>query len=176
MQRIPAPLPSAARWLGVGGLVIFVALAIWRVRTPSGSAFVHVALVGYGATILTFIGALHWGFAMMMPRTSRTDQWRLMGWSVIPALAGWSAMLLPVGLDIGVLLAVYWVHYGLDVHLAQSRAIPHWYLPLRTVLTLGATLSLLAVLVLTSGPVDPHFWMPQSGPPPVSAPSPGQSF
>lgn len=163
MKRTPTPVPSAARWLGAGGLAVFVGLAVWRINSPLDTGFIHMVLVACAAIILTFIGALHWGFAMVLPRTGRRDQWLMMGWSIFPALAGWAAMLLPVYTDIILLLAVFWVHYTIDVHLALRRPLPTWYLPLRSVLTLGITLALLAVLALTPrGAAMPSNWQPDT--------------
>jgi len=148
----PAQTPAAALWLGIAGLLPFVLLAAWRIHDPQGPGIVHIALVAYGAVILTFVGALHWGFAMLLPRTSRKEQWLLMGWSTLPALAAWSAMIVPANVDLGLLIAVFWLHYAFDMTVARRRHLPAWYLPLRTLLTLGATLSLLAVLVFANIP------------------------
>ena len=61
VHKVPAP----ALWLGLGGLLPFVGLAL---RAKLGSPEVHttslVALLQYGALIITFVGALHWGYAV----------------------------------------------------------------------------------------------------------------
>lgn len=170
MRSTAAPLPAAALWLGLAGLAPFIGLAALRITQPMGPPIVHIALVAYAAVVLTFIGALHWGFAMMMPRASRSEQWQMMGWSAIPAIAAWFAMVLPVNLDLGLLIAVYWLHYAVDMHVAHFRAIPAWYLPLRTLLTLGATLSLLAVLVLAGTSNGLQMLTPSEHPGPPVAP------
>lgn len=170
MRSNSAPLPAAALWLGLAGLVPFLALAGLRILHPDGPPVLHIALVAYAAVVLTFIGALHWAFAMMIPHPSRREQWQLMGWSAIPAITAWFAMVLPVNLDLGLLIAVYWLHYAVDLQVAQRRAIPAWYLPLRTLLTLGATLALLAVLVLVGTNSGQQMLMSSEPPGPVIAP------
>lgn len=170
MRPTAAPLPAAALWLGLAGLTPFVALAALRIMQPMGPPIVHIALVAYAAVVLTFIGALHWGFAMLIPHATRIEQWRMMGWSAIPAIAAWFAMVLPVNLDLGLLIAVYWLHYGVDLHVARRRGIPAWYLPLRTLLTLGATLSLLAVLVMVGTANGQQMLTPSDHPVPSAGP------
>ena len=62
---LPTALPTSVAWLGYGGLLPFVALAgigWWAPGTPLWGT----ALLAYGAVILSFVGALHWGFAMVV--------------------------------------------------------------------------------------------------------------
>jgi hypothetical protein len=55
----------AARCLGFGGLIPFVGLAatLWLVPSASQPLWA-AALLGYGATICSFLGAIHWGLTM----------------------------------------------------------------------------------------------------------------
>src|SRR5690606_37692444 len=76
------------RWawrLGLGGLVPFVALAIatWITGADAGSRLV-IAQLGYGAVILSFIGALHWGAALAAPEVSARTTAIALVWSVLP--------------------------------------------------------------------------------------------
>ena len=57
-------LPRHVAWLGYGGLLPFVGLAALAGFDPHHLLAWSDALVGYGAVILSFIGALHWGVAM----------------------------------------------------------------------------------------------------------------
>lgn len=67
---LPTALPISVAWLGYGGLLPFVALAgigWWAPGTPLwGTPLWGTALLAYGAVILSFVGALHWGFAMVV--------------------------------------------------------------------------------------------------------------
>ena len=54
--------------LGYAGLLPFVAGAglVWLVR-PEVHPYVALALSGYAAVILSFLGGIHWGLAMREP-------------------------------------------------------------------------------------------------------------
>lgn len=62
---LPDPKDQALmRHLGHAGLIPFVLLALllW-VLTGELQAFVSIALAGYGALIVSFLGGIHWGIA-----------------------------------------------------------------------------------------------------------------
>jgi putative flippase GtrA len=145
--------PTAVAWLGYGGLLPFLitAAGAW-LDTPSSQLW-QQALVGYGATILSFVGALHWAFAMRSDSQKQNAVTQMYVWSVVPALAGWlallSAQVLPQGHKIGmvILVVAFISHYLLDRRVAIQLALPGWYLPLRLQLTGVACASLLATLM-----------------------------
>ncbi len=77
--------------LGYGGLLPFIFLALLIPLSLDYRLLFAIALVNYGAVILSFVGALNWGFAMTvrdMSAEQRRDQFI---WSVIPALIAWIA-------------------------------------------------------------------------------------
>ena len=63
----PAGLPPSVALLGYGGLLPFAALALLLVLGDVHRALWWQALLASGAVILSFVGALHWGFAMVLP-------------------------------------------------------------------------------------------------------------
>jgi len=137
--------PSAVLVLGYGGLIPFIALSALAWAVPVQADFWHEALLAYAAVILSFVGALHWGFAMLAgawePRA------RTMGyvWSVVPSLVAWVALLVPSPLGGGLLVVFFIAHYVRDARVAPVIQAPAWYLPLRW------RLSLVAVLSITAG-------------------------
>lgn len=148
--------PRVVALLGYGGLLPFVVgcLGLWLM--PSGHALWQTVLLGYAAIILSFVGALHWGFAMHADDTAAT---RLYSWSVVPALLGWVALLLPgvlplLGSDLRtgtvlaatLLIVAYAAHYLQDRRLTRRQALPAWYLPLRLRLSSGAVLALVVLI------------------------------
>jgi len=140
-------IPPQATILGVTGVVPFVVftLALW-VAPPDFRAWARSALVAYGMVILSFVGALHWGFTMKTPELTDRERWRWMGWSVAPALAAWAAAMLPFRLGIGLLLAVFLLHLWLDIKFAVRTALPLWYVRMRKRLT-WTVVALLAVAI-----------------------------
>lgn len=144
MTARTCPVPVWPRRLGAAGALPFVGLGLlaWWVEAPWQSE-VRFALMAYGAVILSFVGALHWAFAMLAPDMADAERKRAYAWSVIPALLGWVALLLPPSLTMVVLLLGLWSHYSQDVRLIRRIALPDWYLPLRLGLTSAASLGLI---------------------------------
>lgn len=131
-------MPFSARWLGFGGLLPFVALALATVIDPARAALWNQALMAYGAIILSFVGALHWAFAMTVGGLSEAERAGRFVWSVMPALIAWVALLLlavSVSVAAVTLVAGFWLHYQQDRILARRAHLPTWYLPLRFALT-----------------------------------------
>ena len=96
------------------------------------------ARVAYGAVILSFVGALHWGFAMAMPSMPKVMRRNCFVWSVVPALIAWPAMMLEPVLGAPLLMVGFVAHIWQDHRLAGRVELPPWYLPLRRQLTLVA--------------------------------------
>jgi hypothetical protein len=136
------PLPLHVAWLGYGGLLPFVVLAalVW-LHAPL-AAWALQAQLAYGAVILSFVGALHWGLAVWSPQLPDGARAGRYVWSVVPALLAWVALLLPALPAAVLLCAGFVLHYGQDLRHARA-ASPRWYLPLRARLTAVATLCLL---------------------------------
>lgn len=145
-------IPVTALLLGLGGLIPFVGLAaaslldVETAREPLWRA----SIMSYGAVILSFVGALHWAFAMTASEMSSRERRGSFAWSVVPALIAWGAILvLPFSVVASTagLVVGFWTHYLRDRRLARQIAIPLWYLPLRVMLTTIASLSLIAAAV-----------------------------
>jgi hypothetical protein len=136
--------PAAVTWLGYGGLLPFIALALLILVDPAHALLWSDALVGYGAVILSFVGALHWGFAMMAPGLDASLRRNAFVWSVFPALIAWPAVLLTSTLASLILVGGFLLHLLQDLRLAIPAQLPAWYLPLRKQLTLVACVCLLS--------------------------------
>lgn len=177
--------PRAAALLGGAGLVPFVwyaaqhepessARAVPRgdallSRIDGGSGWLVAALgagdqrgvrrafAAYGGVILSFLGAVHWGLAMVATPPAPARRFAA---SVLPSLLGWAAVRAvdaqdarlreraPALLLAGGLLAVY----AYDEAAARARRVPGWYTFLRTPLTLVAVGSCLAASRLGAEP------------------------
>lgn len=139
-----ASLPRAVAALGYGGLLPFVGLALLMPLDAHHGQLWGDALVAYGALILSFVGAVHWGFAMALPGLTAERRRACFVWSTVPALIAWPALLLIPPLASVLLVAGFAAHYWQDRRLAVATRLPEWYLPLRLRLTVVACLGLLS--------------------------------
>lgn len=146
MTSLPPRLtPSAVAWLGYGGLLPFVLFATAIYFFPQHNVFLGRALLAYGAVILSFVGALHWGFAMTLQGLSAKQRLRAYLWSVVPALLAWPALVIEsAAVGSALLISGLVANYWRDVCLVRVAELPDWYLPLRLRLTSVACLCLLA--------------------------------
>jgi len=138
MIEMNSKCPTEVVWLGYGGLLPFIGLAIAGVVDPLHSPRYAQALMGYGAVILSFVGALHWGFAMTAGAARAQAHRRAFVWSVMPALMAWAAIVLQGAGGVLILVAGFLLQLSQDVRLARPAALARWYLPLRWRLTVVA--------------------------------------
>lgn len=139
-----ADMAGPSRWarrLGFCGLIPFVSLAavLWVAR-PDALPLATMALVGYGATISSFLGAIHWGLAM---REGQAQPASSLLWGVVPGLLGWVALLIGQAPGLLLMAALLWACFAVDRVLFPRYQLQAW-LPMRLRLTLVASLSCLA--------------------------------
>ncbi len=135
-----------AAWaLGLGGLIPFLACALLAAAGPVGwRGFAFSALVAYGATILAFLGAVHWGLALRAPEEERRFGPARLALGIAPALWAWVALLLPTGWIAPALALGLIATLGVEQWAAATRQlVPTKYMVLRWVLTAGGCLALL---------------------------------
>ena len=127
--------PRAER-LGYLGLVPFVLGAFLAlIVREDAHPYVLLALSGYGAVIISFLGGIHWGLGMRSDAPSHDH----FIWAVTPAIVAWIAVIMPAfaGLVIqGVMLVVC---YLVDRKTYPEHGMSAW-LTLRFRLTLVAAL------------------------------------
>lgn len=137
---------STPRLLGFAGILPFY-LSLAAVLMWPQSQLALVSLIGYGAVILSFLGAVHWGMAMQEP--DQTQAGRSYVFSVVPALLGWLAFISPYQPALIVLAAGFgWV--WLREYQKPPGLMPAWYRQLRGVLT-AAILPALIIGAIFSG-------------------------
>lgn len=146
--RPESSLPSGASALGYGGLVPFVA-AVLGIALFDGElrALAARALLAYGAVILSFLGAVHWGLLLARPVADAPP--RLLA-GVLPALAGWVALLLPQRYGLALLVVAFGAFWLYEHRMLGEKLLPASYLGLRRNLTLGVC-SLLALGLIALG-------------------------
>jgi glutaredoxin-related protein len=133
-----------ANIIGYCGLIPFLGLSIWYAMTEDvqQADFILSALVAYGAIILGFVGAIHWGRSLHEPHMVRSNLLQII--TVIPTLIGWIALVLPATTGLSVLIAAFIVIYLFDR--LQYREL-YWMQQLRFNLSLGVVFSLLLSLL-----------------------------
>ena len=130
-----AALPRRVAWLGYGGLLPFIATAVGSAVDSHHDPFWLDIQHAYGAVILSFVGALHWGVAMLARDLDEAQRDTRYLWGVMPALVAWPALLLSGWTASALLVAGFMLHYWQDRRLVRQCALPSWYLPLRGRLT-----------------------------------------
>lgn len=146
-QPVAKP-PRITAVLGFSGVLPFYAflpvvaphLPLDIVLEPAMLANPGLLQVAYGATILSFLGGVHWGVAMT--NIGGAAGAKLAGerylWSVLPCLMAWPTVAMPVTQAAGIQAALLGVVYVVDRAWAGRGLLPPWYLKLRTPLTLLA--------------------------------------
>jgi Protein of unknown function (DUF3429) len=144
---VAAGLPPGMHALGLGGLLPFIAGAAATVLAPDAAfaATARGALVAYGATILAFLGAVHWG--LVLAGRGPAPAARHLVLAVLPALVGAGAVLMPVDRGLAVLiigLAAWAFH---EQRVVGPAVLGEAYLGLRRSLTAVAIGCLVLALI-----------------------------
>ena len=144
-------LAPITKVLGYAGLIPFILLsALVQFAQSPWDFWAANSLLLYGASIASFVGALHWG-RLLGPefKTAPPNFWREKGawiWGVIPSLCAWIAIHLPFSLGYFVIAATLLVALLVDRqqfrHLISDEAYLADFLKMRATLTLVATASL----------------------------------
>ena len=148
------PLPRFAILLGLAGLLPFVLCSLGALSLSSdGATRSLLALVAYGATILAFLGGVHWGFALDDSGTaSERVQRARFGLGVVPSLIGWAAMLVTfIGLPttgLLVLTAGFVATTAVEGQAARRGLMPQHYMWLRWGLSLVVVVCLASVILI----------------------------
>lgn len=141
---VDSTTPAIVKCLAYGGLIPFLFLALASWADSKHSLQFRYALQAYGAVILSFVGALHWGFAMSHNAMSQQLKRLSFVWSVIPALIAWIALLVEARFAFALIALGFLLHFWQDWRLVKRLQMPAWYLPMRLRLTVFACLSLLS--------------------------------
>ena len=104
------------------------------------------ALVAYGAVILSFLGAVHWGLLLRQPDAAAPARLAI---GVLPSLVGWVALLLPDRYALALLVVSFGAFWLYEHRVVGTALLPLGYLGLRRYLSLAVcallTLGLLSV-------------------------------
>lgn len=133
--------------LGYAGLLPFFLLMLgaWFADASWLGDFVRGQLA-YGIVILSFLGGLHWGAAMLAESLSLLDTKKALVWGVTPSLIAWSATFFG-GFGFAVLMAGFVAAFWADKRMYPRYGMPSWLIRLRSRLTVAVVLMLAATVV-----------------------------
>ena len=144
--------------LGIAGLIPFFVCGLAALTgEPPNNQRALLALIAYGAVILSFLGGVHWGFALDPSGAPPSQVQRArFGLGVLPSLLGWVALLITfLGLDRSalVVLAIGFILTTVtEARASRLGWMPRGYMGLRWVLTAIVLVLLVSVwLVLMLG-------------------------
>jgi hypothetical protein len=135
-SRPAGPNPVALR-LGYAGLVPFVigAVLVW-LTYDDARYYSSLALAGYAAVVVSFLGGIHWGlgFRQVVPSPA------LFAWGIVPSFVAWIAVVMPAYAGLVLLGIALIACYLVDRRVYPRQGASAW-LVLRFRLTAVASLS-----------------------------------
>ena len=146
-------LPLIAILLGSLGYLPFLLCGLLAMGdNPIRGTQGMIGLIAYGAVILSFLGAVHWGLALTDGAATAPVQRVRYGLGVLPALVGWVALWLtlfaPEWVSLLILLAGFVVTPAVEARGAHLGYVPIRYMGLRWVLSVLVVALLGCVLVV----------------------------
>lgn len=103
--------------------------------------------VGYGAVIISFLGAIHWGLEFAEQQTSRDRTRFRFGMGVIAPAVAWPTVFMPVEYALTTQFLTFVFLYFADSRATTRGWAPHWYATYRWVLTAVVGAAIFASLV-----------------------------
>ncbi|KAF7561198.1 hypothetical protein G7046_g2959 [Stylonectria norvegica] len=167
-----ADVPRESRILGLAGTLPYLATSVstvflsWNLNRdwPSYNAFYDAIFVnhdtarylldilepiqlGYGAVIISFLGAIHWGleYAEKSPLPERT-RFRY-GMGLGASIVAWPTLFMPVEYALTTQFAAFTALYFADTRAATKGWAPYWYGTYRFLLTAMVGLAIVVSLV-----------------------------
>ncbi|KAI1388183.1 uncharacterized protein F4822DRAFT_428806 [Hypoxylon trugodes] len=176
-------VPKEPYVLGLAGTLPYLATSLstvylsWDLNTewPSSSSFVNNILIshdtarqllgviepiqlGYGAIIISFLGAVHWGmeYAEKIPNRERM-RFRY-GLGVLAPIVAWPTLLMPMDFALTSQFAAFVMLYFADSRAATRAWAPSWYGIYRFVLTaiVGAAIVITLIGRMKVGDAKPR--------------------
>lgn len=139
-----------AHLLGFAGLLPFLLLALGcALADPAWLGDFVNAQRAYGISILSFLGGIHWGSAMMVATLTAAQTRRAMLWGVAPSLIAWLSTMAG-GFGFAVLMAGFIAAYEADKRLYPWYPMPEWFIRLRLTLTGVVVVSLVATVMIVN--------------------------
>ncbi|KAI1104804.1 hypothetical protein F4804DRAFT_305909 [Jackrogersella minutella] len=176
-------VPKEPYFLGLAGTLPYLATSIstvylsWNLNTewPSTYNFVNSILInhdtaryllsviepiqlGYGAIIISFVGAVHWGMEYTEKVPNRERARFRYGLGVLASIVAWPTLLMPMDFALTSQFAAFVILYFADARATVRAWAPSWYGTYRFVLTaiVGAAIVISLVGRMKVGDAKPR--------------------
>ncbi|CAN5347333.1 hypothetical protein BH10PSE7_BH10PSE7_17590 [soil metagenome] len=130
-------LSSQSRTAGILALLplgVLAAVFWWRPLAAPEAAMISAGL-SYGAALIALTNGLRWGMARLSPA------------GLIVTLAALASLLMPPAIGLVLLVAMFFLNALIHVTAVERGLLPYWFGSLTSLLTAGAVVALLAIMV-----------------------------
>ncbi|XP_027693757.1 transmembrane protein 69 [Vombatus ursinus] len=148
--------PKPALYVALTGLVPFVAPPLIMMMTKTYVPVLAFTQMAYGASFLSFLGGVRWGFTLPEDSPAKPDIMNL-ACSGAPLVFSWYAFLISEGLTEAIIMVVMGFAVALHNEVFLLPHYPNWFKALRIVVTLVAFFSFVATLIIKD-------FYPETGP------------
>jgi hypothetical protein len=128
--------------LGYGGLIPFVVLALTPLIDARWTMLAGQVLTVYTVAVLSFIGAMAWGVALVCPTLTPAHRRRLLIWGVAPSLLASLAALASSPERYLLFVATLWLAWWAETRLYSTSVLTPRWRKLRLRLSTAVTLCL----------------------------------
>ncbi|XP_062961519.1 transmembrane protein 69 [Cynocephalus volans] len=139
--------PKPALYVTLAGLIPFVAPPLVMVMTKTYIPVLAFTQMAYGASFLSFLGGVRWGFALPESSPAKPDFLNLAN-SMAPVVFSWFAFLISERLSEAIVTVVIGLGITLHIEVFLLPHYPNWFKALRIVVTLVAFFSFISTLVI----------------------------
>ncbi|XP_074077659.1 transmembrane protein 69 [Macrotis lagotis] len=148
--------PKPALYTALAGLVPFVAPPLIMGMTETYVPVLAFSQMAYGASFLSFLGGVRWGFTLTEDSPAKPDVLNL-ACSGAPLVFSWYAFLISEGLAEAIVLVIMGFGVALHNEVFLLPHYPNWFKALRIVVTLVVFFSFVATLIIKD-------FYPETGP------------
>ncbi|XP_044530136.1 transmembrane protein 69 [Gracilinanus agilis] len=139
--------PKPALYVALTGLIPFVAPPLFMMMTDTYVPVLAFTQMAYGASFLSFLGGVRWGFTLPEDSPAKPDLMNL-ACSGAPLVFSWYAFLISEGLPEAIVMVIMGFGVALHNEVFLLPHYPNWFKALRIVVTLVAFFSFVATLIL----------------------------
>lgn len=139
--------PKPALYITLAGLIPFVAPPLVMMMTKAYIPVLALTQMAYGASFLSFLGGVRWGFALPEGSPAKPDFLNLAN-SIVPIMFSWFAFLISERLSEAIVMVVIGLGVALHIELFLLPHYPSWFKALQIVVTLVAFISFGITLIV----------------------------